>query len=135
MSYSSGIFGCFEDCNTCILGTFCPCYVLAKSIGNNEPGDGANTMWMLLTCCCGCFPCAMWISRNKVQEAYKIEQGCLTKFLLCMCVLCGQPCAPRAHAPGIGRPLTLARDIFGGSGRTSRRFVVAPLTAIFSACA
>ena len=74
--YSTGLFGCLGDCNTCVLGTFCPCYLLGTTHGKQTPGDGLNVCWCILGCFGICLPCGIWVARSRVHVAYGIEEGC-----------------------------------------------------------
>ena len=84
MSYRTGVFGCFDDVGTCLLGTCIPCYLTARTVGGEgkRPGEGINTLWCFLGTCCACVPCAAWVGRSKVQETYGIKEDILTRCAL-----------------------------------------------------
>jgi Cys-rich protein (TIGR01571 family) len=87
--YSTGLFSCFDDCGVCLLGCCCPGFVAAQTIGNQQPGDGLNVLWCLLAYCCCLQPCAVWVARSRVQEAYNIQEDFCSRFLLwCFCAGC-----------------------------------------------
>ena len=84
--WTNGIFGCFNDCSTCIIAYFCPCYVFGKNA--EAVGDS-------------CILCALsqfvplldlWARvsvRGKIREQKGIEGSCF-KDLLChwCCGIC-----------------------------------------------
>ena len=82
MSYSTGIFGCFDDIGSCLLGCFVPCYLAAQTAGKDQPGDGLNMTWCILGTCCGCIPCAIWVARSRVQGAYQINENIVSRCIL-----------------------------------------------------
>ena len=85
--WSHGLFGCFDDCGTCIVTFFCPCY----SAGKNAEAVGAECYVL-----CGlatCIPVAnvffMAQIRSKIREQNRIEGTFLNDFMVtCCCPLC-----------------------------------------------
>ena len=85
--WSHGLFGCFDDCGTCIVTFFCPCY----TAGKNAEAVGADCYVL-----CGlatCIPLAnvffMAQIRSKIREQNRIEGTFLNDFMAtCCCPLC-----------------------------------------------
>ena len=84
MSYQTGVFSCFDDVGVCLLGTCVPCYLTARTIGGERQpvGQGLNALWCFLGTCCACVPCAAWVGRTKVQDAYSIKEDICTRCIL-----------------------------------------------------
>ena len=93
--YTSGIFSCFDDIESCILGWCIPCYLSARVINELKGEQGADMGWCcfgFLPLLCGCWCCLLneiWTARVQVQERYNIEEDGCTRFVcLCCCGNC-----------------------------------------------
>ena len=125
-AYKSGVFSCMDDMGTCLLGTCVPCYLAANVIGadGRQIGQGVNSLWCILGTCCACVPCAAWVARSKVQDAYNIKEDILTRCVLwwyartrarlvrARALTRAGPRAPRARCVGrlyVGQAASVAR--------------------------
>ena len=85
-TYSTGLCDCFSDGEVCLLGTFLPCYLAARTIGRfKEPGEGVDWFWLINSFCCNLTVCAIWEARTRVQEKYDIRQGLGDRCLMWCC--------------------------------------------------
>jgi Cys-rich protein (TIGR01571 family) len=75
------------DGEVCLLGTFLPCYLSARTIGRfREPGEGVDVFWLVHSLCCNLLLCAMWEARTRVQEKHNIRQGLFERCVVwCTC--------------------------------------------------
>jgi len=84
--WSNGLFGCFSNCSTCIIGYFAPCYVHGKNA--ESVGDDC------VMCTLAFFiPLAnLWFiaqNRGKIREAKGIEGGLVGDLMtVCCCGCC-----------------------------------------------
>jgi Cys-rich protein (TIGR01571 family) len=96
--WSNGIFGCFNDCSTCIIAYFCPCYVFGKNA--EAVGDSC------LLCALSQFVpiLNLWARvsvRGKIREQKGIEGSCFKDLL---CVWCCGICSIVQEAQEIQAP-------------------------------
>lgn len=85
--WSHGLFGCFDDCGTCMVTSFCPCY----TVGKNAEAVGAECYVL-----CGLATCIPLVNisfmtqiRSKIREQNRIEGTFLNDFFAtCCCPLC-----------------------------------------------
>ncbi|XP_075045883.1 cornifelin homolog B-like [Mixophyes fleayi] len=78
ITWSTGLFQCFEDIPICLLGCLCPfllpCY-LSSLFGE--------------VCCLGMLPGAMFALRTGVRERYRIPGDLLNDYCsICCCLAC-----------------------------------------------
>lgn len=99
-----GIFGCFDNCNLCLLGYFCPCYV----IGKNAEAFGES---------CGIYGCCsiivlfrlilQTVLRGKIRERAGINgsilQDCCYVYWCTCCALIQETNELRETVGEIGR--------------------------------
>ncbi|CAI8027902.1 Protein PLANT CADMIUM RESISTANCE 2 [Geodia barretti] len=84
--WTNGVFGCFNDCSTCIIAYFCPCYVFGK----NAEAVGDNCVLCALSQFVPLLDLWARVSvRGKIREQKGIEGSCF-KDLIChwCCGLC-----------------------------------------------
>jgi len=86
--YSSGLLSCCDDIGVCCTGICCPCYLAAKTIGEERPGVGCSTIWCIVGCL-GLTPVSAWVARSRVQEAYNIHEDTGKRCLGFLCCCCG----------------------------------------------
>lgn len=84
--WSHGLFGCFDDCGTCIITYLCPCYVAGKNaeaVGDSCLLCGAATFIPLLDF----FSIAS--IRGKIRERNGIDGTFINDLIAtCCCPLC-----------------------------------------------
>ena len=85
--WSHGLFGCFDDCGTCIVTFFWPCYTVGKN------AEAVGTECYVLCGLATCIPLAnvffMAQIRSKIREQNRIEGTFLNDFMAtCCCPLC-----------------------------------------------
>ena len=84
------------DGETCCLGWFAPCYLSARVMNEVKGLPDVDESWCWGSCvplvCCGCFCCLIaeiWVARDAVQQAYRIEEDtCFRIMLICFCTSC-----------------------------------------------
>ncbi|CAG7847057.1 SubName: Full=Uncharacterized protein {ECO:0000313/EMBL:CCA68207.1} [Serendipita indica DSM 11827] len=101
--WSNGLCGCFGDCLTCCVATWCPCIVYGQNKSRIEHleaqgyphPDGGDSCGG--DCCLHAFLSCFgfgWVlqigSREKIRHRYKIAGGC---FGDCCASCCCNPCA------------------------------------------
>lgn len=94
--WQNGLFGCFNDCKTCIIAYFVPCFVFGKNaerVGESCVMCGLAIMVPFLN-----FYAATKI-RGKIREAKGIEGSCFMDLVIWW--LCGI-CALVQEAQEIG---------------------------------
>eukprot|EP00891_Asterochloris_glomerata_P004112 jgi/Astpho2/4112/Aster-01255 len=70
-NWQSGLFGCFEDCNTCCYGCWCPCFMYGENVHKTE-GTGCYInccLWYLLAGF-GCQCLAAGPNRTSMRTKY-----------------------------------------------------------------
>jgi len=84
--WSHGLFGCFDDCGTCIVTWFCPCYTFGKNaeaVGESCILCGLAFYVPLVDLFC------MANIRGKIREQHGIDGSFVSDLLLsCCCPLC-----------------------------------------------
>lgn len=111
VQWSSGICACFDDTQSCVIGLFCPCYILGKNAELLGSGTFAGPClahcisWALVnTICCfatsgvllglpGCFmSCYACGYRRSLRAKYNLEEApcgdCATHFFCHFCAIC-----------------------------------------------
>lgn len=80
--WAHGMFGCFEDCGTCIFAWFCPCYVH----GQNAEKVGQSCVMCALSQFVPFLNLWARVSvRGKIREQKGIEGSCLGDLLWTWC--------------------------------------------------
>ncbi|XP_071737618.1 cell number regulator 5-like [Rutidosis leptorrhynchoides] len=111
VQWSSGICACFDDLQSCFIGTICPCYLFgtnAEFLGSNTFMGSCTTHFIICglinSCCClftgglllgfpGCFAaCYACGYRQALRKKYNLQEspcGDFTTHLCChMCAVC-----------------------------------------------
>ena len=84
--YTTGLWSCTEDTETCLVGCVCPSLVVAQTYGRDAPGDGGVSARMLLALCPYFLFCAVYVTRKRVQAHYGIRQEpCARCMATCCC--------------------------------------------------
>jgi len=82
--WKHGMFGCFDDCGTCLLTYFLPCYVFGK----NAEAVGESCC----LCCIASLTPARWcchvVIRGKIRERRGIAGSVVSDFLMAVCCPC-----------------------------------------------
>ncbi|KAJ0513507.1 putative PLAC8 motif-containing protein [Helianthus annuus] len=109
--WSSGICACFDDLESCCIGTICPCYLFGKNaeyLGSNTFMGSCTTHFIICglinSCCClltgglllgfpGCFAaCYACGYRKALRTKYNLQEAPCGDFIthLCchMCAVC-----------------------------------------------
>ncbi|CAF4044506.1 unnamed protein product [Rotaria sp. Silwood1] len=88
-SFLDGIFGCFEDIPTCLLGWCCSCYLFGQ---NAEQIDRSNKIGMCVGYCClsGCYLCCLLHKprRQALRYTYNLEESPSDLLATCCCSAC-----------------------------------------------
>ncbi|KAL0244908.1 hypothetical protein GEMRC1_008988 [Eukaryota sp. GEM-RC1] len=86
MSLPEGLFGCFNDFNTAVVGCFCPCYLVAK---NQAEVD--NRACTVCDCLCG-LPEVEYFLRQRLRSefgaSYSACGDCLSLAVCPTCFIC-----------------------------------------------
>ncbi|PWA38320.1 PLAC8 family protein [Artemisia annua] len=111
VEWSSGICACFDDLQSCLVGTICPCYLFGKNaeiLGSNTFMGSCTTHFIICglinSCCCllsgglllgfpGCFAaCYACGYRKALRTKYNLQEAPCGDFIthLCchMCAVC-----------------------------------------------
>ena len=96
--WSNGICGCFNDCTTCIITYFCPCYTFGKNA--EAVGDSCVLCALALYVPIVNFWARVHI-RGKIREQKGIEGSCIKDLL---CVWCCYFCALMQEAQEVKAP-------------------------------
>ncbi|XP_006823001.1 placenta-specific gene 8 protein-like [Saccoglossus kowalevskii] len=67
--WSTGLFGCFEDCESC-MAAFC-CFGIYRCFLANKLGES------FMYPCCACFPTDLMVLRMKVRTMNRINGSAL----------------------------------------------------------
>jgi len=84
-----GLFGCFEEIPTFLMGWCCPCYLFGQ---NAEQIDGSNKIKMCVgyACLSGCSLCCILHKplRQQLRGAYGLEEKPSDFLATCCCSVC-----------------------------------------------
>lgn len=84
-----GLFSCFEDIPTALLGWCCPCYLFGR---NAEQIDGSGKIGMCIgyVCLAGCYAscCLHKPKREKLRAAYNLVEEPSDFLATCCCTVC-----------------------------------------------
>jgi len=98
---ANGLFSCFDDCESCLYATLCPCCAVGTNV--ERTGQGSCALWGFLylvglyfqcPCVCG------MISREKVQQAARVPvtpvENCLLHTFCICCAIAQEGRATKA---------------------------------------
>lgn len=91
--WTTGLFGCFEDCESCLLGACCPCVLIGRTAEIIDQGAtsccAAGTVFCCLQCWTGCgflFTCSY---RSRLRQKFGLPASpCGDCLVDCCCLNC-----------------------------------------------
>ncbi|KAM1507565.1 hypothetical protein ACFX10_016995 [Malus domestica] len=85
--WTTGIFGCAEDRESCLIGLFCPCVLFGRNVESLRD----DTPWNR-PCICHAVCIEGGLVRQSLQKKYHLQNSpcdpCLTHYCLHWCALC-----------------------------------------------
>lgn len=85
--WNNGLFGCCNDCGTCLVTCFCPCY----TAGKNAEAVGDSCILCGLAFFVPVVDLVTMISvRGKIREQHGVGGSIITD---CLSIFCCMPCA------------------------------------------
>ncbi|TDL24553.1 PLAC8-domain-containing protein [Rickenella mellea] len=119
--WSNGLFGCFDDCGTCLLSWCCPCIVYAQNKSRYEHldrqngphpsgGDSCNGDCFIHGCLTfwGCGWVLQMGQRGTLRHRYRISGGGCGD---CLTACCCTPCELTQEA----REIELEESVYRGN--------------------
>jgi len=84
--FKAPFYGCYLDMLSCLLGTFCPCFLGSQNRANSEGRE-----WHYCDCLCWA-PCTEYYARQVLRKKYGYDESqigdtVLTVFCL-QCMIC-----------------------------------------------
>ncbi|BBM98074.1 hypothetical protein MPTK1_1g10640 [Marchantia polymorpha subsp. ruderalis] len=94
--WSTGLYDCMNDCDTCCWGCWCPCVLVGKNVEVLDEGATscctAGTLFCLLQYCVGVGCIYTCIYRGRLRQKYGLPPGpcgdCLTDCCCQACSIC-----------------------------------------------
>ncbi|KAL2644123.1 hypothetical protein R1flu_011710 [Riccia fluitans] len=92
-AWTTGLCGCFDDCNSCCMGFWCPCVLVGRSVEAIDQGRTSCplgcSIFLLLQALlgCGCLYTCMY--RTRLREKYDLPATpCPDLCVDCCCLSC-----------------------------------------------
>ncbi|BBN19554.1 hypothetical protein MPTK1_8g11660 [Marchantia polymorpha subsp. ruderalis] len=94
--WTSGLCDCFEDCNSCCLGMFCPCVLFGRIANIVDQGAisclGAGTVFCCLTNCTACGFLHTCTYRARMRQKFGLPEkpcvDCCSDYFCLRCSTC-----------------------------------------------